>query len=682
MKTDSLKLAKVFSSGGDVLYLLPHFQREYAWEQDNWDILLKDIESIYDEYAVGSEPEHFMGSLVVINDGTRSGTIPAFKLVDGQQRLTTLSLILCALRQLCLEKTPALAKKIDKLLMNLDESGDYRYKLLPTKKYGDRDAYLALLNDVLLAGPVESKIPAAFRFIHKRLSASLEAGQLEPEKLFVVLSTCLQVVFIELEQRDRIYEIFESLNAKGKQLSQADLVRNYIAMRLPSAKQEDAFELYWSRIEGLLQEKRTVGRSRLGELTAFLRHYLAMRTGKLCNEEHVYARFRDRSHQEFAVTDQFVDELATLRRYAEHYDRLLRPEQEPRLEVRQAVTRLNVLEISTGAPFLLAAYDAVHREDLALADFLEGLAVLENYLVRRLLADEPTNYLNKMFPTLWREIDLKEFAPSLRRALATKKYPSDPRLKQALLTEDLYDKRSETRRKVSLVLETINRHISSGSGGFTLLDGNPTIEHIMPQQEPNSDWKRELGDNWNQVHETQLHTLGNLTIVTQEWNSALSNSAFAIKKSKLSTHALRLNSDYFSGPIKRWDERAIQARADYLYQHILQIWPALGGDLATPVANARPAVFTILGDIHAVKSWRDVAFHTVEALIAVSDDFPHLAKDFPSYLSESKFDGACRQLSNGWWLYVNLSAEAAKRFCRRLLAAAKISEDNWNVEEA
>ncbi len=290
MKADSLKISKVFSSGGDVHYILPYFQREYAWEKDNWKTLLDDVFDIYDIYNPEQEPEHFMGSLVVINDGTRNGTVPAFKLVDGQQRLITISLILCALGRLIRNTHTSITKKISRLLLNPDEGNHLHFKLLPTPKYGDRAAYLALLREEEIPS-VDSKIPIAFEYLQKEIEYKISRDGIDPERLFLVLTNCLQVVFIDLDQKERPYEIFESLNHKGKRLSQADLVRNYIAMKLPDSKQEEAFEKHWAKIETLLQERRTVGRSGLGELTAFLRHYLAMRTASLCNEENVYARF-------------------------------------------------------------------------------------------------------------------------------------------------------------------------------------------------------------------------------------------------------------------------------------------------------------------------------------------------------------------------------------------------------
>jgi uncharacterized protein with ParB-like and HNH nuclease domain len=261
MKADSLKISKVFSSGGDIHYVLPHFQRQYSWEQRNWQTLLEDAFALYDEYDPEQEqpPEHFLGSLVVISDGNRNSVINAFNLVDGQQRLTTISLLLCALHDLVQATHPAIAKRAKRLLLNLDETGDIRYKLLPTTKYGDRDAYTALIRgDIPL--PSESGIPAAYNYLRNQLEQKINDGGIQPDFFFAVISNCFQVVFIDLNHDESPYKIFESLNAKGRPLSQADLVRNYIAMKLPTQQQEKIFKDHWEKIEHLLQEKRTVGK--------------------------------------------------------------------------------------------------------------------------------------------------------------------------------------------------------------------------------------------------------------------------------------------------------------------------------------------------------------------------------------------------------------------------------------
>ncbi len=682
MDAESFRIAKVFSNGGDIHFRLPYFQREYAWEKGNWETLLKDILDLYDIYKEEKPPEHFMGSLVVINEGMVHGTVPVFKLVDGQQRLTTITLILCAMAEIVKTSHPELHNKIKKYITNPDEPGEHKYKLMPTSKYGDRKTYLSIIDGKSSQEVINgSRIITAYNYYFRELSARLQAGSLEIERLFLVIINCLQVVFISLTNEEKPYQIFESLNAKGKPLTQADLVRNYIAMKLPEARQPEVFEKHWSKIEDLLQEKRQVGRSRLGELTAFLRHYLAFRNGILCNEEHVYARFRDRIEADFSTTDLFEQEIMTLQRFATYYDRFLRPVQEKDFVIRQKLVRLNVLELSTGYPFLLALYDAYNGSTISKSQFLEALEILENYMVRRYLTGEPTNYLNKVFPVLWKDIDFNNFIPSLKEVILGHNYPADYAVLQKGLTRRLYDNSNATRSKTELILATINIHLSKDQGGHTVLDGPATIEHILPQT-PSEQWRADVGDNFNIIYDQYLHTLGNLTLVTSEWNSALSNLMFSEKQPKLANHALLLNQQYFNQPIACWNEQAIQSRAQFLLQNILEIWPAIG-EIPAPkqASGTKPFKLILLDQEFDVNSWRDVAVKTTEAIAPLVESFDVLAESFPSYLSKAPFMGTCRQLSNSWYLYVNLSANAIKNYCRSLIANVGFAPSDWRVEE-
>ena len=507
MKADSLKISKVFNVGGDVHYIMPHFQRQYSWDKDNWETLLNDAWAIYEEYQEDDkEPEHFLGALVVINDENRNLVIPAYKLVDGQQRLTTISLLLCAFRDLIQESDSKTFKKIQKMLVNSDEDGDLHFKVLPTNKYGDREAYTKIIKgERETPATTESNIPKAYEFFRKELGRKLDSKEIMAEHFFIVLSNCFQVVVIDLNKDESPYKIFESLNAKGKPLEQADLVRNYIAMKLPTAQQEKVFTDQWEKIETLLQEKRTVGKSGLGELTAFMRHYLAMRSRVLCSEEHIYARFRDRC-EKFTDSD-FIEELSTLRRFAEFYDKLLRPENEKNQDIQDALHRLNTLELSTAYPFLLSVYDAYDSNRISYADFADASKLMENYMVRRFICGTRGSDLTRLFPTLWRDITNEmaseaSFKEAPINVLVSKKYPSDRSVVQSIRTAKLYDNRSQS--KIVFVLETVNRHLSLGTGGFTVLDSKPTIEHIFPQK-PSETRKNELGENLDSIYQDYLH---------------------------------------------------------------------------------------------------------------------------------------------------------------------------------
>lgn len=686
MKADSLQMVKVFQAGGDIHYVLPHFQREYAWGETEWKTLLTDIFSVYELYKDDQPPpEHFMGSLVVINDGTQAGTVPVFRLVDGQQRLVTISLLLCALDRLLDENDgyAALRKKVRKMLLNPDEDGDLHYKLLPTLKYGDRDSYCAIVTGNEPPEGVESRIPEAFAYLTTHLSNRFKSDGIDPNRLFNVLMASLQVVFINLNQSERPYEIFESLNYKGKSLSQADLVRNYIAMKLPPERQEPVFTELWSPIEEMLLEKRTVGRSRMGELTAFLRHYFGYLSGVLINEEHVYSRFRDRG-QAISVAE-FETELACIRRLARYYDRFLRPQGEPDTEVRRQLERLNVLESATAYPLLLLMYDEWQAGRISRAEVLAGLRVLEAYMVRRFLNHDSTNYLNKMFPALakdLREVKVENaagFAATLRNMLGTRNEPSDVRLRQSAETIDLYRGDKNTRQKLALVLDTINRRLSAGSGAYTVLSDDPTIEHIMPQTLTEA-WKHHLGHNWQQDYEL-LHTLGNLTVVTQDWNSQLSNSSYSVKRQKLAEHGLLLNQHYFRElAVDVWNGQAIRKRAQWLMAQVTEIWPQLGEAAGT--SEEKPKAVVILDEVYPVSSWRDVLRRTTEVAVQwCGDKFEEqVVADMPAYFGREAFSFASHELQNGWWVNINLSADAIKQVCSRLVRVMDIPEDEYDVE--
>ena len=677
MKADSLHMVKVFSSGGDVHYVLPHFQREYTWEKPEWQTLMKDIFSVYEIYDEEQPPEHFMGSLVVINDGTQAGTVPVFRLVDGQQRLATISLLLCALGRLLDSDHASLQRKVRRMLVNQDESGNLYYKLLPTLKYGDQVSYCAIIDNKAPPPGAESKIPLAFDYLTTQLSNRFKSGDIDPNRLFNVLMTSLQVVFINLNQNERPYEIFESLNYKGKSLTQADLVRNYIAMKLPPERQEVVFTELWSPIEEMLLEKRTVGRSRLGELTAFLRHYFAYLSGVLVNQEHVYSRFRDRG--EVMSVAEFEQELTTLKRFAGYYDRLLRPQREPDREVRQQLECLDVLESATGYPFLLFMYDEWQQDHVSREEFLAGLRLIEAYMVRRFLNRDSTNYLNKMFPSLVKDVDVTDFAASLRQALGTRNEPSDARLRQAAEMISIYKRDSYTRHKMALVFDTINRHLSAGSGAYTVLSDDPTIEHIMPQTLTEA-WKRHLGDNWQQDYDL-LHTLGNLTVVTQDWNAQLSNAIYETKRQKLADHGLLLNQTYFGEMAPAvWNGQSIRSRAQWLTGKITEIWPQLGETAAG--WDEKPKAVIILDEVFPVSSWRDVLRQTAEVASQWSGDKfeEQVVADLSVYFGREPFSHASYQLSNGWWVNVNLSADSIKQLCSNIIEAIDIPEEEYDVE--
>ncbi|HWX17727.1 MAG TPA: DUF262 domain-containing protein [Chthoniobacterales bacterium] len=588
MKADSLTIADVFKSGGDIQFVLPHFQREYSWEKEHWKALLDDACEIFEEGDGVTERlvklEHFLGSLVVIPDGFAAGVVPIFKLVDGQQRLTSISILLKSL-SLFLGGEDPFRRRIQRFLLN-DEQGELAFKLLPTKKHGDRDAFTRIISDGEFVDANRSRICEAFAFFQDELQKRVQSG-IRPEGLLTVLTTSFKVVFINLETSESPYRIFESLNAKGKPLTQADLIRNYVAMRLPAADQERLFDDYWSRTEELLQESRQVGR--IGELTAFFRHYLSMVSGAVVNENHVYSRFRDRGEREFTDTPSFEAEIKRLWQFARYYEALLRPGQSGLSNgVQRLLDSLNTLEAQTAYPFLLRLLETFAENRITDDQLQSCLRAVENYLTRRFIVGDPTNYQLKMFPSLWKELDPTRITESLPKILATKNYPTNKRVIHSVAHRDIPQRNARNRRNMIQILEIINARMSAGTGGYTVLDAAPTVEHIMPQK-LSPEWQNALGPLWQQVQAEFLNTFGNLTLVTGEWNSSLSNSPFPIKLDKFLRHALVLNSKYFVSGME-WGRDEILERAEFLTEQILVIWPPLDPEKETAEPASPPSV--------------------------------------------------------------------------------------------
>lgn len=679
MKADSYKISEVFSSGGNIHYVLPHFQREYRWKQKNWETLLDDAWQMDEALAQGQQghnSEHFLGALVTLPDGNIGLNVPVHRLVDGQQRLTTLSLLLCAFARLIALEEPELVAGINSYLFNNASKGNARYKLLPTQKNGDRAAYIALLE----GHPIplnQSRIPEAFDFFKKALEKKRLAGELDATRFFHVLTQTMQVVCIRLNAEENAYQIFESLNNKAEPLKQSDLVRNYIAMRLSSGRQEAVFQKHWAPMEDLLDDNRLVGRSNLGELTAFLRHYDAMTTGSLPSEKHIYARFRDEM-KSLTSEDQLIEQLATLQRFAAYYDHFLRPDKGLPSKLQSALRRLAALDVTTAYPFLLAVADKVDNNVISTDEYVAACVTLENYLLRRFLIDAPSHFLNKMFASLARAIDWDDFIPSLRKALAERSYPSDSRVRQIFLNRPLYGK-ANVREKVLMLFESINRHLYEGSDVIPQLANTATLEHILPQH-PSITWQSELGEDYADTLREWKDTVGNLTLVTQSYNSSLSNDSFTEKRIKLAAHGLRLNSDYFSQQIEKWDAEAIQNRAEWLTEKILEIWPSFTIESAATKRKQAPPTpppkaIVIRGERFVVHSQRDAMRQAAAFVGRLDVDFFALQKILPNLLKQSPFIHANYAFGNGWHLNVNWSAEMSLNYTRRFLNAAGIGDN-------
>jgi uncharacterized protein with ParB-like and HNH nuclease domain len=605
---------------------------------------------------------HFIGSIVTMPTQSVPEGVAKYLLIDGQQRLTTIFILLAAIRDKAKSFPGTLAAEIQELfLTNRFKEGDEAFKLLPTQ--ADRDSFRCLIQGSQIT--CEDQINRGYKFFDKRLASS-DATYIEVLKKILVSN--LSLVSISLESDDNPHLIFESLNAKGRPLTQADLIRNYFFMRIHVHHQEKMYRSYWQPMQ-----------SHLGEnMTEFIRHFL-MKDGGLVKQGEVYFALKDRATDKNSQ-DEVISYLEEIAKFAGYYAKLIDPEKESSPKLRARLKRLNRIEVTTAYPFLLNVYHDYAVGSLSEEIFSSVLETLENYLIRRFVCGVPTYGLNKMFPTLYAQATQEgNLLKGLRESLKNKKYPRDSEFKDRLTTAPLYGG-GDRIDKTKFILERLEESFAHKEAvSFEGL----TVEHIMPQTL--SDWwKRHLGGNWEDVYELCLNTIGNLTLTG--YNSELSNAPFPKKLETLSQSHLELNKTTCT--IDIWTETTIRHRAEILAERALEVWKSFAPPPPIPrnpdfkVTGTTPVSVIILGQEASVSSWRDVAQKTLEAISDLDEEsFEEILRQFPRFVGrdQSQFRSS-RQLKNGIFIETNLSAARIRDFCLQATVQAGLDMDDWRIE--
>lgn len=655
MKASETSLQSIIE--GTKQYIVPLFQRSYSWEKQDWEILWKDIMELYAEENPRS---HFIGSIVTIPVASVPEGVPKYLLIDGQQRLTTIFILLAALRDKAKQSNQArLAEEInDKFLVNKYNDGPDYYKLQPSQV--DRPSFHSILN--LETVTTADKITRVYQFFERKL----KPGHIDATKIKNIITGKLSIVSIVLDSDDNPYLVFESLNAKGRPLTQSDLIRNYFFMRIHVNEQERIYLQYWKPMEEVLGKN----------LTEFIRHYL-MRNGVNVKQNDVYFSLKELINQGDALTH-----LKELFRFAGYYERLLNPEKEEKPNLRRALQRLNKMEVNTSYPFLLNCYDDYSNQIISADEFYEVLKTIENFSIRRFVCNVPTNQLNKIFPSLYGQVQDKpgSFVSRVKSVLQTKGYPRDVEFKSRLQDVKLYGS-GDRAVKAKLILETIEESYQHKE---QVSMDDFSIEHIMPQT-LTEDWQTYLGDDWELTHELLLHTIGNLTLT--KYNSELSNLDFNSKKQLLQESHLEMNK-YFQN-VSEWKKEDIKQRSEHLAELALKIWPYFGDKENeqsgnTTVTGTTPTDLWILGQHFTVHSWRDVLEQTMNTIAELEPEkMEQIMQQFPRFIGRDKNKfRAIRTLKNGAFIEVNLSAKSIESFCYQALQAVELSTEDWKVEVA
>lgn len=552
-------------------FVVPIYQRAYSWGEPECIQLWEDI------VRAGTRNDlakHFTGSIVYIekDQGTNTAAEPDL-IIDGQQRVTTVTLLLAALADHLDampegEREPVNGFSPEEIrgnyLTNVYKSDDAFFKLILSK--GDRDALKAIIRKAPIP-VVESRIPANYRFMQAKLSNSGVALETICQGL-----SKLVVVDVKLTRgTDDPQLVFESMNSTGKKLSQADLIRNFVLMDLPPAQQTRMYEDYWYPME---KDFKGDNESLFDE---FVRHFLTLKTGQIPRLDDIYEAFKTYS---FLVKDKGVsrDELVRdLWQHANWFGAMaLGKETKPALS--KLFMEIEQLRASVVYPFLLRLYADFDRGILNETDFSRILETVISYVFRRSVCRIPTNSLNKTFASLGSAIDPENYVESVWGRLLTlptyKRFPADDEFSESLRTSDLYNFRRTPYflRK----LENFGRKEEVSTAEYT-------IEHIMPQNEKLSiEWKNALGKDWQEVHQRYLHTLGNLTLTG--YNPEYSDKPFTEKRDMLGgfkESPLRLNQGL--GQLDSWNAQEIEKRAHRLAKQAIQTWrkPELSDEVLT-----------------------------------------------------------------------------------------------------
>lgn len=450
-------------------YVVPLFQRSYSWGKKEWMTLWTDIKELYDSE---NPRQHFMGSLVTIPAKSVPEGVAKFSLIDGQQRITTLYLILMAMGDLY--KESGQIEKYEEIkniyLVNPYKKGNDYYKILPTQI--DRDVFKSISSNPEVK--IEHEMWNAYNFFRKKLALNIDLDRMKN-----IITTKLSIVSIVLDSSDNPYLVFESLNHKGKPLSVADLIRNYVFMSIHIEKQEEVYREKWKPMQ-----------DRLGEsIPEFVRHYLMM-GGEYINTGDVYNVLKEQIDN--AGAEEYLERLCI---YSEMYEIFLHPEKEDNIEIRNELIVLKELDISTSYPLLLNLYSLYKQKIIEAKELVQMLFVIENYIIRRFVCGVPSNQLNKIFPPIFsqmQKIEEDSYLLKLKKALQAKNYPKDYDFRECLKTAKLYGNGDRV-KKTKIILERIEQSFKHKEMFTNLLgaamnadsiDAHPAFVDIIKQLSP------------------------------------------------------------------------------------------------------------------------------------------------------------------------------------------------------
>ncbi|PDW17369.1 GmrSD restriction endonuclease domain-containing protein [Helicobacter pylori] len=549
MDAKATTLLNFFEENQNNQFVIPIYQRLYSWKKEQCEQLWDDI------IKTGGNDQikgHFIGSILYVrDDDTHSSPL---LIIDGQQRLTTITLLFIALRDHLNDEDEFLEKfsreKIESYLINSDKDGDKKFKLILSES--DKDTLLSLIDEnKRKPSELSLKIMENFKLFEKWIRKNTD----KLETIFKGLEK-LMIVWIALEKgKDDPQLIFESMNSKGIELTQTDLIRNYIVMETEVEKQEDFYNGYWRAMEEDFKQNETL-------FNQFVRHYLTIKTREIPNINKVYEAFK-RYQQERGIETETL--LQDLQKYCGFFCQIAFKKEADK-DLNKALSFLVDLEMDVIYPLLLELYSDYKDGVLSKQDFIPIIALTESYLCRRAVYRPGSGGLNKVFASFTKKINKDQYRESIKAHFlslekTTGKFPKDSEFKDSFITIDFYHFKK-------------NKYFLERLENFDTKEPVDTqkcnIEHIMPQT-LTPEWQKDLGENFEAIHEKYLHTIGNLTLTG--YNSEYSNKPFKEKRDMekgFKQSPLRLNQSLKN--LESFGEKEIEKRANDLADWALKIW--------------------------------------------------------------------------------------------------------------
>lgn len=672
-----------FLESSDTNFVIPVYQRNYDWKIEQCKQLYDDlVNMIKNNYNT-----HFLGAIVSIyND---NGKNREYFIIDGQQRITTISLILLAIydilhKGLLKSETIFKEKIINQYLINQYCGENNKIKLKPIKD--DREAYKRVF--IGEDFDEESNITRNYKYFHKRILGE----EISIDELYSTIER-LMIVEIELKNvEDDPQLIFESLNSTGLDLTDADKVRNFILMKQSASKQEELYNNYWSKVE------KCTGSS----INEFLRDYLTMKESKIPKINSLYVSFK-----KYIIENKVNVEvcLKDMVKYGKYYRSII-DNNVGLKEVDDILKRINKLEVTVAYPFFLGLVDDYYEGIIDKDTLINTLSTTECYIFRRIVCKVPTNALNKVFMNIQKDIkkveDFKEnYFDIFRHILGNKKssqrFPKNDEFKRSFLENDFYNMNSKNKIYLLERLENYN-NVEKVDVENLVNAGALTIEHVMPQN-LSKQWEQYLGDKAEEIHNKYLHTIGNLTLTG--YNSSMSNKSFIEKremKNGFKESRLRLNK--YLAEQEEWKEENIVNRAEELYSIAAQIWKynetkyeieennenlfSLADE--DDFTNTKVWAFEFKGEKVKVKNWTQL-FERICLQLYELDHIPFLrlvSKKFSNdYIGKrfSKNEGSLRagfKISEGLYVEKNLNTEAKLNTLRTIFSEYGIDSNELN----